>query len=240
MNNILDTHVSTYEGRNDYDFDNGIILNWYPKRIIELAKNAHSILELGLGHGITANIFLKHFTRYVILEGSSAVIDNFKNRFPDCHANIVQTFFEQFTTDNKFDVIVMGFVLEHVDNPRDILLRYKSFLAPNGKMFITVPNAEALNRRLGHYSGMLPDMGTLSENDITSGHKRYFTVQSLTDMVRSAGFEVERMEGLYLKPFTTKQILSLHLETSVLQALCKIGMSYPELSLGIFAMIKEC
>jgi len=238
MKNVLDTHVTIYEGQNQYDYDNSIILNWYPQRIIELTKNAKSILELGLGHGFTAQIFSKQFSRHVVLEGSSSVIENFRKHFPDCHPEIIETYFEDFSGSEKFDVIVMGFVLEHVDDPSLIITHFKNFLAPGGKMFIAVPNAEALNRRLGRFAGLLPDLQVLSENDIISGHKRYYTVKSLAEEVKHAGCETELTEGIYLKPFTTKQMMSLNFEKNIIDALCKAGVDYPELSLGILVMVK--
>ena len=57
MSNMLDTHVKAYEGNSLYDFDNAILLNWYPKRIIGLASGAESLLELGLGHGYSTPLF---------------------------------------------------------------------------------------------------------------------------------------------------------------------------------------
>jgi SAM-dependent methyltransferase len=231
--------VIAYDGQNEYDFDNNIMLNWYPQRIIELTKNAKSILELGVGHGFTAMIFSQHFDRHVVLEGSPAVIENFRRRFSTCCAHIVETYFENFVSDEKFDVVVLGFVLEHVDNPIEIMTRYRGLLAPNGKMFVAVPNAEALNRRLGLLAGILPDMHKLSENDIVLGHKRYYTARSLTEEVRRAGFEIERMEGIYLKPFTTKQMMSLNFGKEILHALCVIGVDYPELSCGILSQLRE-
>jgi 2-polyprenyl-3-methyl-5-hydroxy-6-metoxy-1,4-benzoquinol methylase len=238
MKNILDTHVTIYEGQNQYDYDNNIILNWYPYRIIENKNNAKSILELGLGHGYTAQIFSKYFSRHLILEGSHAVIDNFKKHNPDCIAEIIETYFEKFETDERFDIIVMGFVLEHVDEPVQIMSHFKKYLAPNGKMFVSVPNAEALNRRLGYFAGLLPDLKLLSENDVISGHKRYYTVASLTEDIKCAGFEIEKIEGIYLKPFTTKQMLSLNFDSKIINALCMAGINYPELSLGILGMLK--
>jgi 2-polyprenyl-3-methyl-5-hydroxy-6-metoxy-1,4-benzoquinol methylase len=238
MKEDLDIHLSAYAGENLYDFDNGILLNWYPKRIIELTEGAKSILELGLGHGYTTNIFAKHFGRHVVLDGSSAVIENFKKKYLDCPAEIVEVFFEEFETSERFDVIVLGFILEHVDTPNVVLTRFRKFLKPNGKMFVTVPNAEALNRRLGFLSGLLSDMHLLSENDYLLGHKRYYTVESLSKEAKDAGYEIERMEGIYLKPFTTRQILSLNLDRKIIDSMCDVGISYPELSCGILAQLK--
>jgi 2-polyprenyl-3-methyl-5-hydroxy-6-metoxy-1,4-benzoquinol methylase len=238
MKNELDLHIKAYQGDNLYDFDNEIILKWYPHRVIKFSEDSTSMLELGLGHGFTADIFSKHFKRYIILDGSSAVIQNFKNNYPDCNAEIVETYFEEFDTEERFDVINLGFILEHIDNPFQILTRFKKFLAPGGKVFVSVPNAEVLNRRLGNLAGLLPDMTVLSENDLLLGHKRYYTVETLTKEIENAGYTVERMEGIYLKPFTTKQILSLNFDKKIIDALCEAAIDYPELSCGMLAQIK--
>jgi len=239
MGNILDSHLKAYRGESLYDFDNEVILKWYPRRIKEFCKESDSMLELGLGHGFTTDSFSQFFSRHVVLDGSPAVIERFKDVFPQCRSEIIETYFEDFYTDEKFDVIMLGFVLEHVDNPVQILKHVKQFLALNGKIFLAVPNADSLNRRLGHSAGMLPDTKVLSENDVLLGHKRYYTVETLAKDINNAGYKVDLMEGIYLKPFTTKQILSLELEKSVIDALCEVGVEYPELSCGILAKVVE-
>ncbi len=237
--NILDNHVRAYEGELQYDFDNEILLNWYPERILKFTEGAKSILELGLGHGYTTNIFAQHFHNHIVLEGSGAVIENFKKKYPKCPVKIIETYFEEFSSTEKFDVIIMGFILEHVDDPVQILKHFKKFLSPGGKMFVAVPNAEVLNRRLGHLAGLLPDMQALSEHDHVLGHKRYYTVKTLTEDARISGYEIVRMEGIYLKPFTTKQVMSLNFDKKIIDALCMVGIDYPELSCGIMAELKE-
>lgn len=239
MNNILDSHAVAYNGQNLYDFDNNIQLNWYPHRVLRLAKDAKSILELGLGHGFTTDIFSKHFDRHLVLDASPAVIENFRKKFPHCHAEIIETYFEKFVSDEKFDLIVLGFILEHVDNPVEIMHYYKRFLSAQGKMFVAVPNAEVLNRKLGYLAGLLDDMQRLSDHDRMCGHKRYYTVKSLTEEVRRAGYEIEKIEGIYLKPFTTAQMISLNFDQKVIDALCSVGVDYPELCCGILAQIRE-
>ena len=177
MENSLDNHVQAYQGLSIYDFDNAIQLKWYPERIVQFSKGASSLLELGLGHGITASVFERHFKRHVVIDASPAVIQNFRQRFPDSKVEIVESYFETFDTPERFDVIVFGYILEHVDDPIRILKHFRSCLAPGGRMFVTVPNAEVLNRRLGHLAGLLPDMQQLSEHDLLLGHKRYYTVE---------------------------------------------------------------
>ena len=233
----LDAHAHAYAGNSLYDFDNTILMHWYPRRVLLNSPQAHSLLELGLGHGHTVEIFSKHFDRHVILEGSPAVIDGFKGKYPECRAEIVETYFEDFATTERFDVIVMGFVLEHVEDPLSIIRRFREFLAPGGKLFVAVPNAEVLNRRLGNLAGMLPDMEALSAHDLQLGHRRYYTVATLSQEIMTAGYAIEKIEGIYLKPFTTRQVMSLGLSEAVLDALCEVGVVYPELCCGILAQV---
>ncbi len=237
MDNTLDVHVAAYQGGNIYDFDNEILLTWYPQRVLHHAGKAGSLLELGLGHGFTTDIFSQRFARHLVLEGSPAVIRHFRATHPDCRADIEETWFEHFHTDERFDVIVMGFILEHVDDPLLILRRFRDFLAPGGKMFLAVPNAQGLNRRLGQLAGDLDDLGTLSENDLLLGHKRYYSVATLRADIEQAGCRVDRLEGIYLKPFKTSQIVSLQLQRKYIDALCTVAIDYPELSCGLFAEI---
>lgn len=235
MKNTLDNHVQAYQGLSIYDFDNTIQLKWYPQRVVQFSKGATSLLELGLGHGITTGVFEQHFKRHVVVDASPAVIENFRQRFPHSKVEIAESYFETFDMPEHFDVIVFGYILEHVDDPVRILKHFRSFLAPGGRMFVTVPNAEVLNRRLGHLAGLLPDMQQLSEHDLLLGHKRYYTVESLQKDIQQAGYEIQRLEGIYLKPLTTSQMISLNLDDNVIQALCLAAIDYPELSCGILA-----
>lgn len=234
---MLDKHLIAYEGNTIYDFDNRILLNWYPRRIIEVARGISSLLELGLGHGFAALVFAGHFSRHAILEGSPAVIAHFQKKHPDFGAEIIETYFEDYSTEEKFDAIVMGFVLEHVEEPVALLRRYREFLTPGGRIYVAVPNAESMNRQLGHLAGLLPDLFHLSQNDQDLGHRRFFTTERLREDIGKAGGQIVRLEGIYLKPFTTTQLVSLNLDERILDALCQLGIRYPELCCGLLAEV---
>lgn len=227
-----------YSKENIYDFDNNIILHEYPRMIMKYSREQGELselklLELGLGHGYSAEMFMDQFQKYTVLDGDIDIINKFNREHLGHMIDIRHTFFEKYETSIKFDLIVMGFVLEHVDDPLYIIKKYKSFLKKEGRMYIAVPNAEALNRRLGYEAGLLSDLQQLSQSDIDLGHKRYFTLDSISDMVKEAGMRIKTIDGIYLKPFTTKQIISLNLDDSIMKALCRVGREYPELSLGI-------
>ena len=237
MNNYLDKFKGAYEDNFPYSLDNKLMLNWYPERILKQATG-QSLLELGIGHGYSTVKFSERFNRHLVLEGSLAIINNFIKEFPECKAKILQSTFEDFYTEERFDVIIMGFILEHVDDPSFILTQYKPYLCPKGSIFIAVPNAEALNKRFGYEAGIINSMSDLSQNDIALGHKRLFTVKTLKDLVESQGYRAKILEGIFLKPITTQQIIDLKLSDNILKAMLKVGVDYPELCVGILMEIE--
>ena len=235
----LDENILAYNKSFKYDFDNSIMLKYYPKRIIEKMRKG-SFLELGLGHGYTINEFLKVVDKYTILEGSRAVIENFKHSefYLYKAVDIVETYFENYKTDNRYDNIIMGFILEHVENPDLILEKYKNLLSPKGKIFIAVPNAESLHRQIGFYAGYLKDLQTLSESDLLLGHKRYYNQKELQELVFRHQMKIVSVEGIFLKPLATFQLQALDLTNEVIGAMLEIGKKYPELSNAILMEIE--
>lgn len=230
----LDDFIEAYGKGFSYAFDNNIMLNWYPQRLMELCSRKERLLELGIGHGFSTNRFSQHFAEHVVIDGSPSVIDQFQKQYPDCNAKIVESYFEEFESDSKFDLIVMGFVLEHVEDPQIILRRFKKFLAPGGRCFVLVPNGESLHRRFGHAAGLLDDMMALGQGDLELGHNRLYSSNSLAIELNQAGYRIVRKEGLFLKPFTTHQLKSLDLNDAIINAMCTVGIDYPELSCALF------
>ncbi|CDZ61596.1 class I SAM-dependent methyltransferase [Neorhizobium galegae] len=229
----LDSHLPAYKSDFAYQFDNEIILNWYPRRIMALTEPSNHVLELGIGHGYSCNHFSEYFESYTVIDGSESVISNFREVFPSSKAEIVEGFFEDFSSERKFDIIIMGFVLEHVAQPADILRKYRELMVPGGRCFVSVPNAESLHRRFGAAAGLLDNVLALGEGDLVLGHRRYYTVDSLTTELEEAGYSILRKEGIFLKPITTKQMISLELGRDIIDGMCKVAVDYPELSAGL-------
>lgn len=237
---MLDAHISAYGENFAFAFDNDLALNWYPKRITQKIPSGLRLLELGVGHGLTTPHFSQYFNRHLVVEGSAAVIRQFRDNNPQCSVDIVEALFEEFNTEELFDCIVMGFVLEHVESPHEILCKFKKFLAPGGRCFIAVPNAESLHRRIGNKSGLLDDIMKLGAGDIALGHRRLFTVATIKYEIEECGYRLLNIEGIFLKPFSTVQLQSLQLAPNVLQALCAIGVDYPELSCALLVEVEVC
>jgi len=234
----LDAEASEYSPDGVTIIENELILNWYPPRIAARIKDQSSILELGIGHGITAPYFNKIASRHVVLDGSAVVIQQLRIANPGLTSEVIHTYFETFDTAERFDVIIMGFILEHVDDPRFILQRYKSLLNPGGVVYIAVPNAKSLNRRLGLELGLINDIYDLNQNDIALGHQRQYCLIKLKADVESCEYEVMHVEGIYLKPLPLKVLSTLDDPKANLDAMLRVGIDFPELCVAILMEVR--
>lgn len=85
-----------------------------------------NVLELGPAEGIMTRLLAKNFNDITVVEGSKTFSDNLKLKFPKI--TVINKLFEEFDTDRKFNNIILGHVLEHVDNPSTILSKCKRWL----------------------------------------------------------------------------------------------------------------
>ena len=223
---------SEYRPGSATEIENDLILNWYPGRILKRLgqERTGSILELGIGHGFTTKLFNEHFDRHVVVEGSPVVIHQFQNNYPLDSIEIVESYFEVFDTDERFDVVLMGFILEHVDDPGLVLERFRKFLKPDGRLFIAVPNAKSLNRRLGLAAGKIDDIYSLNKNDLALGHQRQFCLDTLKQLVTKTAYDCLWEEGIYLKPLPLGYMQLMPELDENLQAMLEVGVDFPELS----------
>lgn len=223
---------TAYHGTSIHDRESDLGLTWYAREVAATVRDA-SVLELGIGYGMTTPILAEAASRHVVVEGEASVIERFRGLHPGCPARVVHGFFEEFATDERFDAVVMGFVLEHVDDPELLLRRYAKFLKPGGCLWVAVPNARSLHRLIGAAAGFLDDVHALSDFDRKLGHRRYYDYSSLIALLGSCGYRVTVAKGIFLKPLTSSQLESLNLDDRVFRAFLIVGKDLPELANSI-------
>ncbi|WP_323018065.1 class I SAM-dependent methyltransferase [Castellaniella sp.] len=104
-----------------------------------------NILEMGPAEGVMTERLATLGLKMTLVEGSARFCEDLADGFPD--ATIEHTLFEEFDPSDRFDNIVLGHVLEHVQDPVDILARARRWLTPGGRIFGAVPNARSLRPR---------------------------------------------------------------------------------------------
>ncbi len=237
----LDLYAAAYHDDFPFAQENLALLRSYVAYFIASLGQRRNVdvLSLGIGHQIVSQSIVRELDdrlqSYSIVEGSRAVIDDFRMNWPLARSpEVVESYFETFDTRQRFDAIEMGFVLEHVDDPALVVRRFKELMKPDGFIGMAVPNARSLHRLLGHEAGLLDNVYHLSAEDRKLGHKRYFDLESFRQVAESEGLVIRRARGIMMKPFTTGQLGALRLSQEVYQALFVVADDLPEVSNALY------
>jgi 2-polyprenyl-3-methyl-5-hydroxy-6-metoxy-1,4-benzoquinol methylase len=134
-------------------------------------------------------------------------------------------------------------VLEHLIDPVSVLRAARRWLAPSGRMFLVVPNGNALSRQLAVRMGALRQLTDFSPADVRGGHRRVYLPDTLLRDARDAGLTVEHSGGIFLKPLANFQFDALmggeFLSAQYMEACYELGKEYPTLCASLFLVCRS-
>jgi 2-polyprenyl-3-methyl-5-hydroxy-6-metoxy-1,4-benzoquinol methylase len=195
-----------------------------------------SMLEMGPAEGYATAMLAARHPDLTCVEGSEALASKLRERFPE--VSVVTSLFETYEPGRTFDTIVLGHVLEHVENPVEVLTRASSWLAPGGRVIAATPNANSLHRQVGVELGIIEVETQLDVGDIRIGHRRVFDLRSLRHAVRGAGLRVLHSGGYWLKPLSNAQIEATWSD-ELIDVYMNLGSRYPEIASDIY-VVADC
>lgn len=164
-------------------------------------------LELGCADGGMTRLLLEDFQDLTVIDGSENAINRLKSQINSNKIKTLVGFFENIELNEKFDTIIMGHILEHVEDPIYILNKFKGYLNDGGKIIITVPNAKSFHRIAAVKMGLLKSIYELNDTDKRIGHKRVFDFEKIKNDATKAGLIVVEQDGYWLKFLSNNQIM---------------------------------
>ena len=117
-------------------------------------KKPGHLLDFGCSYGLLMEYFIAKGWEATGIDISENAISHARSKGLKCYLKL-----ENITSKDKFDVIVMSNVLEHLKEPIDTLRRVKDLLSKEGIIYIRVPNAESIifpNRRQSFIGDLKP------------------------------------------------------------------------------------
>lgn len=151
-----------------------------------ISTDAKSILEFGCGEApLGAALKKRQKCRVVGIELDADAVAIARKRIDDVYRGDVREIVS--ILEEKFDWIIGGDIVEHLDEPWSFLTELRRLAAPGGHLLLSIPNlsnaavvADLLHGRFDYvYMGLT-----------CVGHLRFFTKQSIADMLTIAGWEV--------------------------------------------------
>ena len=204
--------------------------------VFENMKDCSTVLEMGYGEGNFTEELVKRNFKSTILDGSDVLLKKAKNLYND-KVEIVCDLFEEFNPSVKYDCILATHVLEHVDNPVELLLKMKNWINENGKIIVIVPNKESIHRQLAVIMNLQPELDTLGARDTLVGHQRVYSLDTLSSDIEKAGMKVIETTGFFLKTLPNSMMLDHSLD--LIRALNKITPLLPKNLLSNIALIAK-
>lgn len=145
--------------------------------LLEGRFNAARILDIGCGAGLFFDA-LKRFGTVEGLESDSTAIAQSGAWRDRIHQGYLD---DSFQPTGRYDVVLMLDVLEHVEDPEDVLRRTRDLLAVGGRIVITVPAFRWLWTR----------------HDDLNHHLRRYTTRELSGSLIRAGLHPVRSRYLF-------------------------------------------
>ena len=190
------------------------------------------VLEMSYNDRGWTDALLEQGFDLTVIEGARYNVEYARKKYGD-RLNITEALFEEYRTDERFDSIIMSCIIEHVLDPALVLSMAASWLKDDGVIILVVPNKLSLHRRVGLHRGLLSSMEELSEQDLSVGHRRLYTMQSLADEIAGAGLHTPGIEGIFLKPLSSGQMMDW--PDSLLNAYDEMSHELPDYSAYLFA-----
>ncbi len=208
----------------------------YSGKIFARYIRGGQLLELGPAEGTMTEFLVPLVDHVTLVDGAETFCQLLSKRFPQ--ATVVNSLFENFRPNTKFDHIVLGHVLEHVQNPVEILELAYQWLTSNGRVFAAVPNSRSLHRQAAVSMGLLSAEDELNDADIHHGHRRVYNPELLRQNFIEAGFNLEVFGGYWLKPVSNRQI-EASWNPEMLDAFMQLGERYPDIAGEIYVIARQ-
>lgn len=163
--------------------------------LIPLENRDGTILEIGAGAGDTLiyakeNGYAKNIygIELVEIEKSNQISDKFE-QFDIGNIEIMEFNY----SNEQFDVIIMGDVLEHLVDPYLIVRKLKQYLKPDGVFIASIPNV----RNLKTFRNIFL-RGTFKYDDegiFDRTHLRFFTKKNIIELFEDNGYKMQNIKS---------------------------------------------
>ena len=166
-----------------------------------ISKPINKLLEVGCGAGFSANYLNKNYINYLGVDYSKNLI-KFANQYNisknvtfEC-SNIMN-----FSSNTKFDVILMIGVLHHMPDPEKVILSLNKNLSDQGVLVVNEPQAG------NPFIGFLRSIRKKIDKNYSSDQVE-FTNEELCNIFIKCGYKVKSYsQGIFSTPLAETRIL---------------------------------
>jgi 2-polyprenyl-3-methyl-5-hydroxy-6-metoxy-1,4-benzoquinol methylase len=224
----------------NYDFDARV--RSYMMRAFEPFLPAGRALEMGCYLGDSTEWLTRRYADLTVIEAAPSLVEAARQRF-GAKIRFVCSTFEATELSETFDAIFLINTLEHLDDPVGVLRRIRGWLAPRGRLFLLVPNAQAPSRQIAVKMGLITHNAAVTEAEWKNGHRNTFSFDTLERVVRDGGLRATQRGGLIFKALANYQfdaaLAAGVISDAYVEGCYQLGMQYPELCASIYLVCER-
>lgn len=163
------------------------------------------LLDLGCGNGSLSHVISQQGYNVVGIEDSESGVAIAQENFKDCHFIEGSIYNLPYTDlESAFDVVISVEVIEHLLYPRELLKAAQKCLKPNGTLILTTPYHSYPKNLVLALSGKMDKHFTVLWD---GGHIKFFSVETLSILLKEAGFTNIKFEFAGRFPYLWKSML---------------------------------
>lgn len=161
--------------------------------IFKKIKSPGKLLDVGCGEGFVLDYFSKLMWSVYGIDYSDYGINSFNSHLSDRFekGDVYNIIDRKINDGEKYEILWLGNVLEHLPDPIALLTKLKVLLAQNGSLVITVPNDGSKYQEFLLNEGYVDKKWWVAYPD----HLSYFNYSSLKAVCEFAGYNIEEILG---------------------------------------------
>jgi SAM-dependent methyltransferase len=155
------------------------MVNYAKKLLGPIKEGQAKALDIGAGYGFSSRAALEQGFQVIAVNPASAENRIFKqlNGFEP-----IPLFFEEVDFGReRFDLVILSQVLEHLLDPLHVLVKVRNLIKPEGVIAIAVPNVDAILIKILRSNSSFLGL---------PGHIIHFSRKGLSAILQRAGFDV--------------------------------------------------
>lgn len=232
-------YISDDDGFEKYQvrYRRKILMNFFEK------YKHHSVLEIGCGmEPLFSFLDLTSTKNYTVVEPVTYFCEHARKMENFEKVKIYNQYIEDFSTDEKYDLIICSSLLHEVNDQTVLLNQIKKLCNEKTVVHINVPNARSFHRLLAKEMHLIEDVHEFSNRDNMRQHTKVFDQLQLEELLNNHGFEKIESGSFFVKPFTHDQMMSCVnaniITEEMLEGLNAMTKYMPEYGAEIYCNVK--
>lgn len=144
--------------------------------------------------------------------------------------------------EKNFDFILLVGLIHEVENPEELMKAVRKICNENTRVLITTNNSNSFHLTLAYESGLIPQLGILTDKAKSYQRHSAFTMEQMENLAIKHSFQVLEKGSYFIKPFAhsqMKMLLDQHIISEiVLDGLDRMIKYMPELGAENYCVVK--